>query len=103
MITAAETLATSKSGPSIDQIHVLGAAEGQGSDWRLLNGSVSDKVHNYYSTNDGVLKYLYTTAQAGSTAVGFKGFQTSYANIADHDVSDTVGGHSEYFTKVALK
>ena len=103
MITAAETLATSKDGPSVKQVHILGAAEGQKSDWRLLNESVSDKVHNYYSTRDGVLKYLYTTAQGGSTAVGLKGFRTSYPNIADHDVSDEVGGHSEYFAKVQLR
>ncbi|MBX4421511.1 DUF726 domain-containing protein, partial [Mycobacterium tuberculosis] len=39
MITAAETLATSKDGPSIKLVHILGAAEGQKSDWRLLNES----------------------------------------------------------------
>ena len=102
MITAAETLATSKNAPSIEQVHLLGAAEGQNSDWRLLSESVKDAVHNYYSTNDGVLKYLYSTVQGGSTAVGFKGFQTTYPNIIDHDASDVVNGHSEYFDKVKL-
>ena len=102
MITAAETLATSKNAPSIEQVHLLGAAEGQNSDWRLLSESVKDAVHNYYSINDGVLKYLYSTVQGGSTAVGFKGFQTTYPNIIDHDVSDAVNGHSEYFDRVKL-
>lgn len=102
MITAAETLATSKDAPNIEQVHLLGAAVGQNNDWRLLSESVTDAVHNYHSSNDGVLKYLYTTVEAGSTAVGLKGFQTTYPNIIDHDVSHLVNGHSEYFDKVTL-
>ncbi|WP_040527650.1 DUF726 domain-containing protein [Gordonia paraffinivorans] len=100
MITAAETLATQQGSPRIDTIHVLGAAIGRKGDWRKLNDAVSNKVHNYYSSNDQVLGYAYKFAQGGSVAAGHAGFRTSYPNIVDHDVSDIVNGHSEYFSKV---
>ena len=102
MITAAETLATSPAGPCIESVHLLGAAEGVKGDWRALSESVTGAVHNYHSTNDAVLKYLYRVAQAGSTAVGYTGFQTAYANIIDHDVSNIVNGHSEYVDNARL-
>lgn len=100
--TAAETLATSRSGPKIDTVHLLGAAVGSGGDWRLLNKAVTGAVHNYHSSNDGVLKYAYKTAQAGQTAVGFAGFRTDYHRIHDHDVSAIVAGHSKYLENVQL-
>ncbi|MCX5042430.1 TMCO4 family protein [Aldersonia sp. NBC_00410] len=102
MITAAETLATSRVAPSIETVHLLGTAEGKKQDWRPLSESVIDAVHNYYSTNDAVLKILYAVAQAGSVAVGLRGFTTEFSAIKDHDVSDRVNGHSEYFEKVNL-
>jgi len=100
MITAAETLATQQGGPRIDTVHVVGAAIGRKGDWRRLNGAVSNKVHNYFSSRDQVLRYAYTVAQGGSVAAGFAGFGTSYPNIVDHDVSDRVDGHSAYFDNV---
>lgn len=98
--TAAETLATSKSGPKIDTVHLLGAAIGSKGDWRLLSKAVTGAVHNYHSSNDSVLKYAYPAAQAGQTAVGFAGFRTEFARIHDHDVSGIVAGHSKYLQSV---
>ena len=98
--TAAETLATSKSGPKIDTVHLLGAAIGSKGDWRLLSKAVTGAVHNYHSSNDSVLKYAYPAAQAGQTAVGFAGFRTEFARIHDHDVSAIVAGHSKYLQSV---
>ncbi|MGW9263168.1 DUF726 domain-containing protein [Gordonia terrae] len=102
MITAAETLATSKDAPSIETIHLLGGAEGKKQDWRPLSDAVIDTVHNYFSVNDGVLKYAFAVAQGGSVAIGLRGFTTKHARIKDHDVSKRVDGHSEYFDKVKL-
>lgn len=102
MITAAENLATSKEGPRIETIHLLGAAEGRKGDWRLLSEAVTGTVYNYFSSNDSVLKYLFAAAQAGSVAVGLRGFMTKFANIKDRDVSAQVNGHSEYFQNVRL-
>ncbi len=100
--TAAETLATSKSRPKIDTVHLLGAAVGSKGDWRLLSNAVTGAVHNYHSSNDGVLKFAYKTAQGGQTAVGFAGFRTKFARIHDHDVSASVAGHSKYLENVQL-
>jgi hypothetical protein len=49
-----------------------------------------------------VLKYLFAAAQAGSVAVGLRGFTTKFATIKDRNVSAQVNGHSEYFQKVRL-
>lgn len=102
MITAAETLATSNESPRIETIHLLGAAEGKKGDWRPLNEAVTNAVYNYYSTNDSVLKHLFAAAQAGSVAVGLRGFTTKFAKIKDRDVSMQVNGHSDYFRCVRL-
>ncbi|HEY5857147.1 MAG TPA: DUF726 domain-containing protein [Aldersonia sp.] len=102
MMTAAETLALSKGTPRIETLHLLGAAAGRKGDWRALSEAVSGNVYNYFSTNDGILKYLYAAAQAGSVALGLRGFGTKFPNIKDRDVSDIVEGHSEYFQKVRL-
>ena len=102
MITAAETLATSKDSPRIETIHLLGAAEGNKGDWRPLSEAVTGVVYNYFSTNDSVLKYLFAAAQAGSVAVGLRGFTTKFATIKDRNVSAQVNGHSEYFQNVRL-
>jgi len=102
MITAAETLATSKDTPRIETIHLLGAAEGKKGDWRPLSEAVTGVVYNYFSTNDSVLKYLFAAAQVGSVAVGLRGFTTKFATIKDRDVSAQVNGHSEYFQNVRL-
>ncbi len=83
-------------------MHLLGAAEGKKVDWRPLSEAVAGTVNNYYSTNDGVLKYMYAAAQAGSVAVGLRGFDCKYPNIKDRDVSMKVAGHSEYFDCVRL-
>ena len=102
MATAAQTLATSPEGPKIDTVHLLGAAIGAKGDWRTLNDAVNDAVHNYYSTNDKVLKYLYTAAQAGSVPAGLRGFGSKFPKIKDRNVSRLVNSHSDYLRKVQL-
>lgn len=102
MITAAETLGTSPNSPRIDTVHLLGAAEGKKGDWRPLSDAVANAVYNYYSTNDPVLKFAYAAAQAGSVAVGLRGFTSKYANIRDRDVSTLAKNHSDYFRHVRL-
>ncbi|WP_313512026.1 hypothetical protein [Corynebacterium variabile] len=49
-----------------------------------------------------MLKYLYSTAQFGQSAVGRVGFHSQYPNIVDRDVSDVVSGHGQYYDKVDL-
>ncbi len=102
MATAAQTLATSPGSPKIATVHLLGAAIGAKGDWGTLNDAVDDAVHNYYSTNDKVLKYLYTAAQAGSVPAGLRGFGSKFPKIKDRNLSRIVKSHSDYFAKVNL-
>lgn len=102
MITAAETLAISDDSPRIDTIHLLGGAEGKKRDWQRLNDAVTGSVYNYFSTNDAVLKFAFAAAQAGSVAVGLRGFESKFPNIKDRDVSSRVKSHFHYFRYVPL-
>lgn len=103
MLCTAELLATKSGAPKLQAVHLLGAAVGVGGDWKLLNDSVADKVWNYHSANDGVLKIVYPTAQAGQKAVGRVGFGTKFPNIVDIDVSEGVSAHSGYYEYVVLQ
>lgn len=103
VLTAAETLALSPDVPKIETLHVMGAAKGKKGDWRRLNEAVVDKVCNYYSSNDKVLKFAFQGAQFGSKPMGLYGIESPFPKIKDYDVSKTVGGHSQYFSNVKLK
>lgn len=59
-------------------------------------------MNNYHSAKDPVLKYLYSTAQFGQSAVGRVGFHSQYPNIVDHNVSEIVSNHGEYYDNVEL-
>lgn len=102
MVVAAQALGTKKDGPRVHAAHLTGAAVGAKSDWSSLTKRVDHAVYNYYSANDTVLKYLYKTAQAGQDAAGRVGFSTDEPKVKNVDVSDIVGGHSEYYDKVTL-
>jgi pimeloyl-ACP methyl ester carboxylesterase len=101
MVAAAQALGTRKGPPKIDSMHLLGAAVGKGGDWRTLEKAVSGTVWNYHSSNDQVLRWLYTLAEGGHRAVGLGGFQSKFPSI--RDVSRLVGSHSEYVGAVKLE
>ncbi len=103
MLRTAELLGTKSSAPSVETLHLLGAAVGAGGDWKLLSESVSGKVWNYHSRKDPVLKFLYTTVQGGNQAVGAIGFDTKFENIEDVDMSEEVASHSAYFSAAKLR
>jgi len=102
MVTAAQSLGTKPGAPKVMTMHLLGAAIGAKQDWRTLNDAVSGRVFNYYSVNDKVLRFLYSTVQPGQTAAGLKGFKTAFPKIKDVNVSSGVKGHSEYVGFVKL-
>ncbi|WP_143447892.1 DUF726 domain-containing protein [Kineosporia sp. R_H_3] len=103
MVTAALALGT-RSGPSrIEAMHLLGAAVGRDGDWRCLDQAVSGHVWNYWSENDGVLRWLYSLAEVGETAVGQAGFKSKFARIKDRNVTRHVSGHSAYISGVTLQ
>ncbi|QCR20272.1 DUF726 domain-containing protein [Agrococcus sp. SGAir0287] len=103
MLATAEILAT-KPGPAlVEDVHLLGAAVGVGGDWKDLDSSVRGTVFNYHSTRDEVLGRIYRTAELGKRAVGQVGFGTSFQNIVDVDVSESVAKHSAYHDFVELR
>ncbi|WP_203336712.1 DUF726 domain-containing protein [Nocardioides limicola] len=103
MVVAAQALSSKSGGPRLEAAHLLGAAIGAKSDWFTLTAAVDEAVYNYHSTNDRVLKMLYTVAQGGQTAAGLKGFTPIEDKLQNIDVSEQVKGHSDYFENVILR
>lgn len=57
------------------------------------------EVHNYHSYNDGVLDVIYEVGE-WDDALGYSGAEGwTPGNYYDHDVSDDVGSHCEYFKR----
>ena len=103
MVHAAQTLGTrNDSKPRIESMHLLGAAVGSRGDWRSLNDAVSGTIWNYRSTRDEVLGSIYAVAELGQKAVGHSGFNSKWPRIKDRNVTNTVSGHSDYFSGVRL-
>ena len=102
MIVAAQALGVRSSVPKIESMHLLGAAIGSKSDWSGLVNSVSGMVYNYHSTNDGVLKKVYSVVSIGKKAAGLTGFSPRYDKIQNIDVSKCVNSHSSYQAEVEL-
>ncbi|MFB6189416.1 MAG: DUF726 domain-containing protein [Halapricum sp.] len=92
---------------SVTSLTLLGAAVpadsvteywwGEG-DWNDAVEYGADEVDNFRSDNDSVLEYIYSLAEWGTEALGEQGAEGDEAdNYEDHDVTDTVGDHCEYF------
>lgn len=57
------------------------------------------EVHNYHSYDDGVLDVIYEVGE-WDEALGYTGAEGwTPGNYSDHDVSDDVGSHCEYFKR----
>lgn len=103
MVTAAQTLATRPGPPRVQAMHLLGAAVGRKGHWQSLEAAVLDKVWNYWSENDNVLRWLYRLAEVGEVPVGQTGFRSARPRIKDRNVSRSVSAHSMYVQKVTLQ
>lgn len=103
MAVAAETLGTNERAPRIEAAHLTGAAIGAEGDWTNLTARVDDAVYAYHSSDDGVLKWLYRTAQGGQRAAGSTGFTPAPAKLVNVDVTDCVHSHADYYTEVGLR
>lgn len=102
MLTAAQALATRPGPARIESMHLLGAAVGRKGDWRSLEAAVTSTVWSYWSANDNILRWVYTLAEIGETAVGQAGFRSRFPRIKDRNVSRSVKAHSTYIAKVSL-
>lgn len=103
MAEAAEALATRDEEPRILEMHLLGAAVGTRRDFHAMESAVSGTIYNYFSTNDKVLGYLYTAAEAGSKAIGQKGIDKAPKNVKNVNVSRQVKAHDDHLRLVDLK
>jgi Protein of unknown function (DUF726) len=87
----------------IQTVHLLGGAVGckDGDGWNQASKAVHGKIFNYYSRNDPVLKYLYSSSKlfVGSSAAGRSPIQSDHPSIVNVNVSDTVHRHSGFRTK----
>ena len=104
MAAAAESLATRHGeAPRIESMHLLGGAVGTGRDWRAIGTAVSGTVWNYWSENDGTLKYLYKAAETGEKAVGYAGIPGRSPRIKNVNVSRLVPSHMSHLKNVTLR
>jgi hypothetical protein len=102
MAVAIQSLGTSTTGPKIQAAHLTGAAIGAKGDWNRMTARVDDAVYNYFSTNDKVLKYLYSAAMGGQKAAGSVGFTNGPPKLKNIDVSKKVAQHSDYYDEMKL-
>lgn len=99
--TAAQTLSKARSGKKVVELRLLGAAIGQKFDWDSVAAMTTGPVVNYFSQRDGVLKWAYKAAEAGSIAVGLEGTKSAAPGIVDVDVTDRVANHGSYWENVS--
>lgn len=102
MICAAEALGTKASAPTVREVHLLGAARDADDDWSQLDTGVRDRVYNYFSREDKVLRFFYAIVEGGDAAAGYKGMSTKRAKIANVDVTKKVADHSAYCKSLSL-
>ena len=67
-------------------MHQLGTAVGRKGDWRSLESAATGTVWNYWSSNDSVLRWLYTLAKIGEAAAGLTDFRSSFPRTKDRNV-----------------
>lgn len=85
--------------PCIRDVYLLGGAIGRAHrrSWSQAAMAVSGHIHNCWSANDGVLRFLYHPATAFlSSPAGLGPIECPSEKIRNWDVTDLVGGHAAY-------
>jgi len=87
---------------NILEIHLLGGAIGnKTSDWKSVKKFTNANIYNYYSSNDDVLKYLYTLGTIfKSEPIGRHEIDVN--GIKNINTTTRVDGHSGYKQNLAL-
>lgn len=97
---ALAVLATTDDSP-IEEAHLFGGAVGnQRPDWVVAKKAVLGKIRNYMSSNDSVLKYMYSVGTFLSSDPIGRNRIKNVAGIQNIDTSRAVSGHLEYKTSV---
>ena len=90
---------SSTSWRGVQDVYLFGGAcdRCDGELWKQSLQAVTGRIYNCYSSNDGVLKYLYGPAVAFvSNPIGLGPIEFESDRIINVDVSDIVGGHMQY-------
>jgi pimeloyl-ACP methyl ester carboxylesterase len=83
----------------IHDVILLGAAVGRKDDagWRTAQTAITGKIYNCYSSNDGVLRYLYQFLNLKfSDPAGLRPITYPGRKIENVDCSDLVGSHLKW-------
>jgi len=104
MMSAADALGSrDEQTPQLQSVHLLGAAVSADHDLTSVGKAVTDGVSNYWSKNDRILSTAYRGGELGQRAAGSTGFTTKHPAVKNHNVSRSVGGHSEYVSNIKLR
>ncbi|MBA2781260.1 DUF726 domain-containing protein [Billgrantia kenyensis] len=96
---ALQTLASKGGKKYVRHAVLMGGAVGNANQnhWASAARATSEGIFNCYSERDGVLKWMYQTANAGlSTPAGLVPVPDSVEGVTNCDFSDLIGGHNEW-------
>lgn len=90
-----EHIAVSKVETNVKEAHLLGGAvNSRVLKWSKTTSSVKDKIYNYYSKNDKILKFMYSSIMIDRYPVGLQKIDLPvFVNI---DSTKYISGHKEY-------
>ncbi len=82
---------------NIETVYLLGGAvSNTTNNWSAASKCIINTIHNYYSSNDWILKYLYTLGTFFSSNPCGHMPILDVNKVNNHDVSDVVKSHMEY-------
>lgn len=90
-----EHMKRSRKETCIKEVHLLGGAvNSRKAKWNKTQSTVKDKVYNYYSGNDSILKICYSAAMIDRYPIGLKSIDLPY--FENIDSTFDILGHFEY-------
>lgn len=90
-----EHLKTKNFETNITEAHLLGGAvNSRILKWDKTTDTVKNKIYNYYSSNDKVLKFLYSTIMIDRFPIGLQSINLPY--FENIDSTEDILGHTEY-------
>jgi uncharacterized membrane protein YebE (DUF533 family) len=87
-------------GKIFDVYLLAGAVAENDPNLRKLSQIISGKVVNVYSRKDIVLSYMYRAAELFAQPIGNQPLQLTGISVVNIDVTDSVGGHLQYVSKL---
>lgn len=96
-----EHIKNSNKETNITEVHLLGGAvNSRLKKWNKTTGKVKNKIYNYYSKNDLILKRLYSLIMIDRFPIGLKAINLPY--FENIDSTADISGHTEYIQNFHL-